>query len=89
MLPNMESEKLAVVIMLVTDIVLVLTMLLGLLRWNRRGGGMFELGRLLWKQVSGGSDCCDALHPLMYSLFVRALSGSSLPQWLGSLQWQV
>lgn len=49
--PNMESEKLAVIIMLITDIILVLTMLLGLLRWNSRGGGMFKLGRHLWKQV--------------------------------------
>lgn len=51
MLPNMESEKLAVIIMVVADIVLILTMLLGLLRWKSHSGGMFEIGRLLWKQV--------------------------------------
>jgi hypothetical protein len=52
MLPDMERDKLAVVTMLAIDIVLVFIMFLGLLRLRRRGGGMFALGRLLWKQVS-------------------------------------
>jgi spore maturation protein SpmA len=54
MLPNMESAKLAVMITYVVDIILVLTMLLGLLRIRGRGGGVLDLGRLLWKQVRGG-----------------------------------
>ena len=40
--------------LLVTDIVLILTMLFGLLRLRRFGGGTFELARLLWKQVGTG-----------------------------------
>jgi len=48
--PNMESNKQTAVAMLITDIVLFCIMLVGLLRLRQRGGGMFELGRLLWKQ---------------------------------------
>jgi len=51
----MESNKPTIIVVFVTDIVLLLTMLVGLLRLRRRGGGTFELGRLLWKQVSGDS----------------------------------
>jgi len=47
---NMESNKHTIVVVFVTDIVLLLTMLVGLFRLRRRGGGTFELGRLLWKQ---------------------------------------
>jgi hypothetical protein len=36
---------------LVTDIILLLIMLAGLLRLRRRGGGTYELWHLLWKQV--------------------------------------
>jgi len=36
--------------MLVTDVALLLTMFIGLLRLRNRGGGRFDLGRLLWKQ---------------------------------------
>lgn len=51
MLPNMERDKLAFIIMFVTDIVLVSIMFLGLIRVRGRGGGMLGLGSLLWKQV--------------------------------------
>jgi len=54
MLPDMESAKLAVMITYVADVILILTMLLGLLRIRGRGGGVLDLGRLLWKQVRGG-----------------------------------
>jgi hypothetical protein len=37
--------------LLVTDMFLLLIMLVGLLRLRRDGGGTFDLGRLLWKQV--------------------------------------
>jgi hypothetical protein len=37
--------------MMVTDIILLLIMLIGLLRLRRDGGGTFGLGQLLWKQV--------------------------------------
>ena len=37
--------------MVVTDIVLLLIMLVGLLRLRRHGGGTFGVTHLLWKQV--------------------------------------
>ena len=49
--PNMESNKLAVIVMLSADILLVLIMLLGLLRLRDRAGSLFGLAPLLWKQV--------------------------------------
>jgi hypothetical protein len=48
---NAESNKLTIIVMFVTDAILLMTMFVGLLRLRRRGGGTFELGRLLWKQV--------------------------------------
>ena len=51
MLPNMEHNKLAFIIMFITDIVLVFIMFLGLIHLHGCGGGMFGLGSLLWKQV--------------------------------------
>ena len=50
-LPNIKSNKLAIITMFVADILLLLTMLLGLHRLRDRAGGMFGLARLLWKQV--------------------------------------
>ena len=47
----MESNKIALISMLTTDLSLVFIMFLGLFRLYGRGGGMFGLGRLLWKQV--------------------------------------
>jgi len=38
--------------MLATDFTLIVIMLVGLFRLRRRGGGWFDMGRLLWKQVS-------------------------------------
>ncbi|KAN0141797.1 hypothetical protein V8E53_000259 [Lactarius tabidus] len=46
---NMESSKKAAIVGLVTDVVLLLTMLFGLLRL-RLHGNMFGLGQLLWNQ---------------------------------------
>ena len=37
--------------MLTTDFSLIVIMLVGLFRLRRHGGGWFDLGRLLWKQV--------------------------------------
>ena len=49
---NTESGNKTVIALLVTDVVLLLTMLVGLLRL-RQHGTMFALGQLLWKQVGG------------------------------------
>ncbi|KAH9962358.1 hypothetical protein BC827DRAFT_1375833 [Russula dissimulans] len=49
-IPDVQSNKLAIMAMPVTDISLLLIMLIGLLRLRHRGGGRLDLGRLLWKQ---------------------------------------
>ena len=48
---NFDKTKFAVVTSLITDILLLLIMLIGLLRMRIEGGGTFSLGRILWKQV--------------------------------------
>jgi len=45
-----ESNKPTMIVMLATDVILLLTMFVGLIRLLGRGGGTFELGRLLWRQ---------------------------------------
>jgi len=47
---NIESNKLNIIVTVITDITLLLIMLVGLLRLRRYGAGTFGLGRLLWKQ---------------------------------------
>ena len=49
--PNVRSNMPTLISMLVTDLVLLVTMFVGLLRLRRHGAGRFALGRLLWKQV--------------------------------------
>ena len=51
MATNIETTKHAVIMSLVTDIVLLVTMLLGLLRMYLQLGGRFGLWDFLWKQV--------------------------------------
>ena len=48
---NIESNKLNIIVTLITDITLLIIMLVGLLRLRRYGAGTLDLGRLLWKQV--------------------------------------
>jgi len=47
---NAQIIKLNFISTLVTDIVLLLVMLIGLLRLRLDGGGMLSMGRILWKQ---------------------------------------
>ncbi|KAI0001532.1 hypothetical protein BJV74DRAFT_73961 [Russula compacta] len=47
---NTATGKLSTIVTLVTDIVLLLIMLVGLLRLRRYGSGMFRLAQLMWKQ---------------------------------------
>jgi len=47
----MERNRIALIGMFTTDLALVIIMFLGLFRLRGRGGGMFGLGLLLWKQV--------------------------------------
>ena len=48
---NTESTKLNIIVTLITDVILLLIMLVGLLRIRRYGCGKFGLGHLMWKQV--------------------------------------
>jgi hypothetical protein len=48
---NVQSNKPTVIATLVSDVILLLIMLVGMLRLRIHGGGTLNLGRLLWKQV--------------------------------------
>ncbi|KAH9958776.1 hypothetical protein BC827DRAFT_1218481 [Russula dissimulans] len=47
---NTERNKLNIIVTLITDIVLLLIMLVGLLHLRQDGGGRFGIGLLLWNQ---------------------------------------
>ena len=53
-MPNTESSKANIISVLVSDVVLLFTMLVGLLRL-RQHGTIFGLGQLLWNQVGGAT----------------------------------
>ena len=57
---NTESGIKNIIVTLVSDVVLLLTMLVGLLRL-RRHGTVFALGQLLWKQVGNAASCSHCL----------------------------
>ena len=48
---NVEASKLSLLVTIVTDILLLLIMVVGLLYMHRYGGGTFGLAGLLRKQV--------------------------------------
>ena len=56
---NSERNKLNIIVLLVTDITLLLTVLVGLLRLRGDGIGTFGVGKLLWKQVGFRSLYCS------------------------------
>jgi len=45
-----ERSKPTIIVTLITDVILLVIMLVGLIRIRQYGGGAFGLGRLLWKQ---------------------------------------
>jgi len=47
---NSHSSKLNIIVTLIVDVMLLLAVLVGLLRWRSDGLGMFGIARLLWKQ---------------------------------------
>jgi len=49
-IPNIKSNTVNIISMLVSDLFLLAIMLVGLFRLRCRGTGSFALGRLLWKQ---------------------------------------
>ena len=89
-LTNVETSRPSIISLLVSDFLLLLIMLAGLLRLRRKGGGTFRLGRFLWRQVRAavlaGSDVVDLL---MYFTFERASSGSLSPSSQNSFKWYV
>jgi hypothetical protein len=89
MATNIRTTKHAVIMSLVTDIVLLFTMLLGLLRMRLRLGGRFGLGDFLWKQVGDRSP--SSLYPTFPNVcsLVRVSCGSYLPLLPKSRQWSV
>ena len=48
---NVKSDRLSIIAILVTDVVLLLIMLVGLLRMRLETGDAFRFGRILWNQV--------------------------------------
>ena len=50
---NPETTKATTFALLITDVVLLLTMLVGLLRF-RQNGAMIGVGKFLWRQVRSG-----------------------------------
>jgi len=50
LVPNLHIFKLNILVTLTTDVILLLTMFIGLLRRGFHERGTFELGRLMWKQ---------------------------------------
>jgi len=48
---NTDNSKLNIIVLFITDLVLLVTMLGGLLRFRRDVGGTCSVERLLWKQV--------------------------------------
>lgn len=49
--PNIKRTGLNLIATSITDIVLLLVMLVGLLRLRRQGGGMGGIAQVLWRQV--------------------------------------
>jgi hypothetical protein len=54
MVLNSDVTKLNIIVTFVTNLVLLLMTVIGLLRLRVEGGGMLDLGRFLWKQVGSG-----------------------------------
>jgi hypothetical protein len=85
---NIETSQPSLISLFVTDCLLLLFMLAGLLRLRRRGGGAYELGRLLWRQVRAPVlASCDVVDLLMHFMFGRDSSGSLLPPSQSSYKW--
>jgi hypothetical protein len=88
MVTNIEICKDFYINLLVTDIVLLIIMLLGLLRLRMSGCGTLYLTHLLWKQVGHrpvlvGRDVVVSLH----STGFRVSFGSLLPPSQNSRKW--
>lgn len=79
-LHDTESNKPNIIVTLITDIILLLIMLIGLLRLRRYGVGTFGLGQLLWKQVgiskcgSSGSSFANAVYKGVIWLFIATIA---------------
>ena len=54
MVPNSDITKLNTIVMFITNLVLLLMTVIGLLCLRMGGGGMLDVGSFLWRQVGGG-----------------------------------
>jgi hypothetical protein len=87
---NVDGIGLALIITLLTDILLLVIVLVGLLRVRRSGGGSFGLQGVLWKQVRWTAiPSIVVLSPHPYIFVVRVLFGSCLLPLPRSRQWYV
>ena len=67
-----EATKPTVFASLLTDVVLLLIMLIGLLRLRLGAGGTFDLGRLLWNQVRWWLFSLAVIHAIsLMGIFTR------------------
>ena len=51
MILNSDTNKPNIIVGFISDLVLLLIMLVGLIRLRNDGGGKFGMGLFLWKQV--------------------------------------
>jgi hypothetical protein len=87
MVTNSYSFKLNILVTLVTDIILLVFMLVGLLRVRLHDGGTLKLGPFLWKQVGGKTlHGPNPFNSLMTFSLGRASFGSYSPLLLRYLQ---
>jgi hypothetical protein len=75
---NVEICRNFYINLLVTDVILLIIMLTGLLRLRRGAGGSFYLSQLLWKQVG---HCRFLLVVMSLSHFIQNSSGCHLARY--------
>ena len=85
---NLKTSEPSLISLFITDCLLLIIMLAGLLRLRRRGGGTLELGRLLWRQVRAADLAgCEVVDLMVQFTFERVSSGSLLPPSQNSSKW--
>ena len=60
---NVGADRLSIISILFTDVVLLLIMLIGLLRMRLESGGTLRFGRILWNQVRSWQCALAAILP--------------------------
>jgi len=87
---NVDGIRLALIVTLITDIILLVIVLVGLFRMRPSGGGSFGLQGVLWKQVRWTAiPSIVVLSPHPCVSVLRVLFGSCLLPLPRSRQWYV